>query len=353
MRAAAVVRRVRRVRRRVDEIRPARARPPVDRHRTYGYAVVGVAMLSALAWCTDQSRLALGFVVAAALGVLWVAWTAHRAFMTTALVLGWWFLTAPAVALISATGIDGARALLTVSPATTTVGVLGAVAGLLAVLSREPRPALTVGIAWATNTCTVVAASYVVPTAGWMVGYVATIAVLVRRTGFRARGRRRGCPPGVPPELYDLLTAVPGGYVGAIAGRPDRPVCVLTAPSGTYSITALVGRGTVAVTPRGTRLLIDGRRLPKVRVAIHAARLAQKRLRTPVQPVLAVLNAGFTNGLTRVTTDGETDVLVIRGDLLAARLSYGSPVLAGGQLRRLARRIRAHAPHKTAERSAS
>jgi hypothetical protein len=305
--------------------------------------VIGVAMLSVLAWWTDRSRLALGFAVALVLGVLWVAWTAHRAVVTTALALGWWFLTAPTVGLIAA-GTDSVHALLAMSPATATVGLLGLVAGLVAVLGRAPRPAMTVLMAWFTNTGAVFAISFVLPTSTGMVGYVATLVVLVWRTGFRLPGRDRGRPRGVPPEIHQLLVAVPGGHVGTLVGPAATPMTVLVAPSGTYSVTGLSVPGAVRPTARGTRLLLDGHALPKVDVAIQAARLAEKRLRTPVQPVLAVLTAEFADGLARVTTDGRIDVLVIRGDLLAGRLSYGSPVLSGSQIRRLVRRIRTTGP---------
>ncbi|GIJ61301.1 hypothetical protein Vau01_088170 [Virgisporangium aurantiacum] len=333
-----------RIVRRLREIRPARPRPPVNRRRVYGFAVVGVATLSLLALCADRSRLALGFAVAVVLAVLWVAWTAHRALVTTGLALVWWFITAPHVGLLAAGGNGPAQVSFAMSPAIATVGALGAVAGLVAVLSRTPRPALTVMLAWATNALVVWAASYLLPTNAWAVGYVVTIAVLAWRAGFRWRGRNRGCPPGVNPELHALLAAVPGGHVGAVAGRANRTVTVLAAPSGVYSVTPLLRPGTVATTPRGSRLLIDGRPLPKVSTAVRASRLTRNRLRTPVQPVLAVLTAGFADGLARATTDGATDVLVIRGDLLAGRLAHGPPVLTGNQLRRLARRIGAAAP---------
>jgi len=336
-------------RRRLDEVRPAPPRPTVDRRSTYGYAVIGVAVLTMLAWCTDQSRLALGFAVAAVLGVLWVAWTAHQALVTTALALVWWFVTAPTVGVIAATGIQGVEALAAVSPATATIGLLGVVVGLVAVLSRAPRPAMTVMVAWVTNTVAVVAASYVLPTVAWTIGYLVTLAVLMWRTGFRLRGRNRARPAGVPAEIYESLAAVPGGFVGALEDPANGPVTVLVAPSGTYSVTVLAVPGTVRATQRGTRLLLDGRTLPKVGLAVRSARSAAKRLRTQVHPVLVVLSAEFEAGLARLTADDETDVLVIRGDLVTGRLSYGSAVLSGGQINRLIRRIRAAAPPEPAE----
>jgi hypothetical protein len=264
-----------RVVRRLGEIRPARARPPASLRRTYGLAVVGVAMLSLLALCTDRSRLALGFAVAVVLAVLWVAWTAHRALVTTGLALVWWFITAPHVGLLAAGGNGPAHVSFAMSPAIATVGALGVVSGLVAVLSRAPRPALTVLLAWATNVTAGWAASYLLPNYAWAVGYVLTIAVLAWRAGFPLRHRNRGCPPGVIPELYKLLAAVPGGYVGAVAGKANRAVTVLVAPSGVYSVTPLLRSGTVATTPRSARLLIDGRPLPKVLTAARASRLAR------------------------------------------------------------------------------
>ncbi|WP_203905305.1 hypothetical protein [Virgisporangium aliadipatigenens] len=341
-----------RARRRLDEIRPARPRKTADRRRTYTIALFAVALLTAMAWLNDHSRFAVGFLVALILGLLWVAWEVHRALLTSALAILWWVSTTPAVGVLSTMRLPALASIAFVPSATTATVALGAVVWLCAMVSRAPRPAATIMLAWAVNFAVLLTASLVAPRHGWLVGYVVTIAVLVWRLSPPMRSRRIPAPPEDDPDAEALHGALrnlgPGHSVGwRVPTAKGRSVTVVTGSTGTFAVHLCEPDGEVGTTGRGTRLVAGGTRLDRpVRHAASAARRVARTLRTPVQPVLVVSGAEFPTGIMR-TTDGtaeeRSEVLVIRADLLAGRLGHGPAVLTGLQVRRLARRMRSAA----------
>lgn len=344
-----------RVRRRFAEIRPAPTRATVDRRRVYGYGLIVVASLTALAWFNNSGGVAAAFLVALVLGMLWVAYAAHRAVVTTALAILWWIGTAPALGVISSAGRPIADLYFAVPQATATNVGLGVVVWLTAVLIRAPRPATTVMACWVLNLLVVLAASFVVPEQAWLAGYAVTLCVLAQRSGVLTRLRpgrvRRGeADPDDPgqvavAEALRPLAASYGVRYGLPLGEDDHAGAVVVGPTGTYAVHGLVASGVVRTISGGTRIADGGRRLDvDVRAVAVMAGRAGSELGTPVNPVLVVAGGDFPDGLVRVAIKpaaGEqpVEVLVVRADLAAGRLAVGQAVLTTGQVGRILRRL--------------
>lgn len=293
--------------------------------------------------------------MALVLGLLWVAYAAHRAVVTTALAILWWIGTAPALGVMATAGIPVTDLYFAVSQAIATNVGLGVVVWLTALLIRAPRPAVTVMACWLLNFLVVLAASLVAPNEAWLAGYVITLCVLAQRSGLLVRLRsgriRRGRPdpddPGQSAVAEALVALAPGYAVryGLPLGEDDRGVAVVVGATGTYAVHGLVTEGIVRTMSGGTRVAAGGRRLDvDVRAAAVAAVRATEELRTPVHAVLLAAGGDFAEGLVRVVIkpgagQEPVEVLVVRADLAAGRLAVGHPVLTTGQVSRMVRRL--------------
>jgi hypothetical protein len=345
---------VARIRRRLGEIRPVPARAPINRRAVYGSGLLGVAGLIGLAWVNNAGALAVAALVALIIGLLWVAFMAHRAVVTTALAIAWWITAAPAIGVIASLSVAPADIDSAVPQATTTNVSLGVVVWLAAVLTRAPRPATTIMACWAMNLATVLLAGFVVPAQAWLVGYLVTALALAYRNGLLARlgmrrDRRGAADPDDPTQsaVRAAMDALPPGYAIRYAAPErdgDAAFIVVAGPTGTFAVVSVTAVDQVAAVSNGTRLAAGPRRLDRdIRAAAQAAVRAGALLRTPVQPVLLVTGAPFPDGLARMavrpTARAEPiEVIVVRDDLAAGRLSYGCPVLTAGQIARLDRR---------------
>ncbi len=341
-----------RIRTRFGEIRPARAPAPINRRRVYAYALIGVAFLIGLAWLNNRSGVAAACLVALVIGLLFVAAQTHRALLTTALAILWWISTAPAVGLLSTAGLPASDLRQAVSQAAVTNVGLGVVVWLSAVLIRSPHPAATVMACWLLNLIVVMAASVVLPGEAWVAGYVVTVGVLAHRSGLlaRPRSRRGGGAPDPDDEtqaaVFEAVDRMPPAFAvkyGLPVGDGDRDTTVVTGPTGTFALTGLIAEDAVRGVSRGTRLASGGRRLDAdINAAAYAAIHLKELARTPVLPVL-VVTGEFPDGLLRLVTEprrGQSvEVLVIRADLVAGRLAYGSRILTTGQVSRIMRRL--------------
>lgn len=317
---------------RLREIRPAPPPRRVNYGRVYRMGLAGVAILTGLALLHGSQRLAIGFLVALALGVVWVGWLAHRRVVATTIALGWWLVTAPAVGLLGTADAPPAEAYAVTASATASVALLGLLVAVAALFTRARRVWLVLVLAWLVNVLAVLAAAFLLPSYALLAGAGVTMLALA----VVGSGATLGRPDRAPRPA--ALAGLPAAY--RVRGLGEEWVVV--GRTGTYLVALVDLSGTVATA--GRRLTVGGADLDEpLDALVRAAETLGAEIRTPIRPVAALTHADFPDdppGVYVVDARGSGEVLVLAPDLLVPRLRHGHTALSVGQVRRIAARLR-------------
>ncbi len=359
--------------------------------RIYSIALIGVAILIVLARINNAEGFTTAFFVALLLGLIFIAWTGYRSALATAAAIGWWLATTPLVSLAAAAGLPSQEALLRAATSNEAVIGTGIAVWVCAVLMRSRRTWLTIMVCWAINVIAILATAFVAPRFALAGGWVAIALYLAWRAGWllaaydRLTGRSRmgrifEIATEEQYEVYGQLTELGSSFVRLyqLATPPEfKPATTLDAvvvgPTGLFHVTAVDGLGRIAVnTSERRRVTVEGASIdPELADIARTAQALARALRVEVVPLVAMCGSTFPEGthglisiavtLPRRSATGSqntvphqnsesgqnpeagqnTDVVpltLIDAELLARRISFGSPVYTTGQVQRIIHR---------------
>ncbi|MGH3428735.1 MAG: hypothetical protein ACRDQZ_14400, partial [Mycobacteriales bacterium] len=367
------------LRRSINDQRTIRPEPigPKRRNlrRIYSIALVGVAGLTVIARVNNAKGFTTAFFIALLLGLIFIAWTGYRSAVATAAAIGWWLVTTPLISLLAAAGLPTQEALLRAATSREAIIGTGIAVWVCAVLMRARRSWVTITVCWILNVAAIGGTAYLAPRYTLVAGWIAIALYLTWRAGWllalydrgtgRARmGRAFEMATEEQYEVYGHLADLSSSFVRLYQlAVPDeyKPATTLDAivvgPTGLFHVTAVDGLGRIAVnTSERRRVTVEGAAIDGELTDIaRTAQALARALRVEVVPLVAMCGSTFPEGShglisIAVTLPGRpvgddgpsrTDTVpltLIDAELLARRISFGSPVYTAGQVHRIIHR---------------